>query len=144
MCNCDKSVSDLLKNCEKICAKANYDVNKKGITDNIWTFDTSVSINKHGYNILSAQFDYVNNGKSNAQQFLLEKYQLSCYDRSIENKQGEIIWTALYPDGGSGGVVTPSIQRFTVLGKSGIFKNISSVIIDFRDSIRKVYFIEKN
>ena len=72
-----------------------------------------------------------------------EEYTWATYsDNTFKIKLGEITYSALYPDSGSGSVSAPSIQPMTVLGADGIYTGINKVIMDFTTPpIRTIKFI---
>ena len=71
--------------------------------------------------------------------FLAEQYTANTMRG--KNSRGQITWSATYPNGAvdtSGGE-----QNFMVTGKSGIYRRVTRVAIDFSETngIRRVYFI---
>ena len=131
-----------LNNGEKILFTGTYDTANRVVTNNISTLTVNVETNPDGYNIRPAQWYYVNT--INGPKFLYENYTISSYKNDLKEKVGEIHWQGLYPDQtSSGGITTNGIQRFIVEGKSGIYRCVCSVVIDFSSSIRKIYFIGK-
>jgi hypothetical protein len=122
-----------------------YDTINRNVVGNISTLPCDISINKDGYNIRPAQYYYVSDKNRPTIKFLYETYTISSYkDNNLEKKIGEITWNGLYPDNGSEGITTSSIQPFVVLGKSGIYKCVTKVIIDFRKGTERIiYFIGK-
>ena len=132
-----------VKPCEKILFTGTYDTANRVVTNNISTLTVNISKNPGGYNIRPAQWYYVNT--LDGPKFLYENYTISsCKTNDLKKSIGEIHWQGLYPDQSSeGGITTNGIQRFIVEGKSGIYKCVCSVVIDFSNSIRKIYFIGK-
>jgi hypothetical protein len=134
--------TDTLETNEKILFTGLYDTKLRNVQNNISTLPCEISINKHGYNIRSSQWNYVNDKANPNNKFLLETYTLSSFDKK-NNKIGQINWSGFYPDATSqGGITTNGIQNFVVLGSDGIYKKVKKVIIDFSDTIRKLYFIK--
>ncbi len=120
-----------------------YDTNYRNVQGNISTLPCEIYINPGGYNIRTAQWYYVNDKTKPNIQFLQESYTISSYDSILVKKKGEITFNGLYANQGTGGITTPSIQTFVVLGGDGIYENIMKVVIDFTDPVRKMYFIKE-
>ncbi len=138
-------VSNLLNKCEYVLFTGKYNTINRNVEGNISTLPCEISINPNGYNIRPAQWNYVSDKNRPNIKFLYESYTISSYsDYNLENKIGEITWNGLYPDTGSGGITTTSIKPFVVLGKSGIYKCVNKVIIDFTNGTERImYFIGK-
>jgi hypothetical protein len=72
--------------------------------------------------------------------FLAEQYTAHTFRRG--NSLGQISWMSIYPEVA---INTSSVdlQDFMVTGKSGVYKDVSRVVIDFSSAngIRTVYFI---
>ena len=128
---------------EVILFTGTYDTANRNVTANISTLPCNIEANPEGFNIRTAQYYYTNE-KGSSEQFLLETYDLSSYKSDLKTKVGEIVWNGLYPDPSSQqGITTGGIQRFVVFGKSGIYKNVITVVIDFKSPIRTIYFLGK-
>jgi hypothetical protein len=154
MCSCEKKeklckVNKYLTECEKILFEGSYNLND--ITYNSATLTTipyEISINKYGSNIGVTESIYVKDKTENNLQLLYETYTLSSYKKECnqslyDNKIGEITWNGFYPNSGTNTDTTSSFQTFVVLGVNGIYTKVTKIVIDFRNSIRKVYFIGK-
>jgi hypothetical protein len=157
MCNCEKKekkiivskVCNYLTECEKILFEGSY--NLGDITYNSSTLTTipyEISINKCGSNIGVTESIYVKDKTKNNLQLLYETYTLSSYKKeyvqnTYDNKIGEITWNGFYPNSGSNTDTTSPFQTFVVLGGSGIYSKVTKIVIDYRNSVRKVYFIGK-
>lgn len=133
-----------LKKNEKILFMGSYDTINRNVQGNISTLPVIVDANPGGYNIRPAQWYYINE-KDDPIKWLYENYTISSYkDKSRKEKVGEIHWQGLYPDTSSqGGITTKKIERFIVEGKSGIYCNVCSIVIDFENPVRLIYFIGK-
>jgi hypothetical protein len=156
-CNCEKKekkeklckLYDYLTGCETILFEGSY--NLEDITYNNATLVTipyEISINKCGSNIGVTESIYVKDKTQNNLQLLYETYTLSSYKKEYsqsvyDNKIGEITWNGFYPNSGTNTDTTSSFQQFVVLGGSGIYTKVKKIVIDFRNSIRKIYFIGK-
>jgi hypothetical protein len=133
----------LIKLNECVLFTGSYNTINRNVVGNISTLPCNISINRNGYNIRPAQYYYVNDKDRPNIKFLYETYTISSYNNfDLENKIGEITWNGLYKDTGSDGITSSSIQSFVVLGKSGIFKSVIKVIIDFTNATERIiYFI---
>jgi hypothetical protein len=125
------------KSTYKLSFKGSYNVDEKNVNNNIWTFNSYISKNKKGNNVISATFNYVNDGK---EQYLKENYHLAIFRHG--HKVGEMLWDGLYKDSGTSGVAS-GLQHFTVSAAKGICSNISLVVMDFSQKVRKIYFYKK-
>ena len=154
MCNCEKKeklckIYEYLTEYEKILFEGSY--NLGDITYNSATLVTipyEISINKCGSNIGVTESNYVKDKTENNLQLLYETYTLSSYKKECNqsvynNKIGGITWNGFYPNSGTNTDTTSSFQTFVVLGGSGIYSKVTKIVIDFRNSVRKVYFIGK-
>ena len=70
---------------------------------------------------------------SNTTEFVSKQYNVNTLGK------GQISWTANYPSGS--GNTAGGVQDFMVTGKSGIYNNVTRVVIDFNNDNRIVYFI---
>lgn len=130
-----------LKCNETILFKGTYDTANRNLIANISTLPCNIDANPNGFNIRTAQFYYVYE-KDSPERFLLETYDLSSYKNDMVTKIGEIVWNGLYQQSeGQEGITSAGIQRFIVFGKSGIYKNVTSIVIDFTNPIRTIYFL---
>jgi len=138
-----KTIKRLLSKCEHVSFKGTYDVATRNSENDGRTSTTPayVSKNKKGFNLRIVRSDYVTE-KGKTDKYLNETYTLTSYDEDRKCKKGEIVWEGTYPDIGSSGISSSSVQRFNVLGGSGIYKDVCAVIIDFSNPIRKIYFIK--
>jgi len=162
MCECktNKCSCNTKKNCipleiqqfiscgEKILFEGYYDNALSNNQNNLSTIPCDISANKCGYNVEVIQYYYVNDTNQSNLRLLYETYTLSSYNKMCNNvltnkKTGQITWNGFYPDAGTGGNTTATIQQFVVLGGDGIYSKVKKVIIDFRNTIRKIYFVGK-
>lgn len=72
-----------------------------------------------------------------------ETYSLTSYPENVELvKLGSVIWSGTYREKLlPGGFTPPSIQEFAVIGSSGIYSDVTRVIMDFNNIKRILYFI---
>ncbi len=144
MCNykISNEIKALLASNEYVSFTGFYDTAFRNVQGNISTLPCTVSKNSNGYNIRTAQWNYVNDLTQNNLQFIQENYIISSYDSTINKKNGSITFNGLYPENSNTGITKPSIQRFTILGTSGIYDGVIGIIIDFNSPVRQVYFIK--
>jgi len=150
-CNCEKKEKfcDYLTECERVLFEGSYNLND--ITYNSQTLVTipyEISINKCGSNIGVTESIYVKDKTKNNLQLLYETYTISSYKKDVtqsgnNDKVGEITWNGFYPNSSTNTDTTSPFQAFVVLGTNGIYKKVTKVVIDFRNTIRKVYFVGK-
>ncbi len=132
----------LLDSGEKIIYYGTYDVTKRNIQNNFSTLEFNIDINEDGQNIRTVQSYYLNEKSNPNVNLLYETYILSSF--GVCGKQiGSITFNGFYPDSGTSGLSQTFIYKFTVLGVSGIYSKVSSVIIDFSSPVRKMYFVTK-
>jgi hypothetical protein len=132
----------LLDKGEKIIYFGSYNTADRNVQNNFSTMPFTIDINPDGNNIRTVQWFYLNEKSNPEVNLLYETYTFSSFGQC--GKQiGSITFNGFYPDSGINGISKSSLQRFTVLGVSGIYNKVTGVIIDFTNPIRKVYFIEK-
>jgi hypothetical protein len=161
MCNCTKKCSckkekkctyshiEYLSECDKILFEGEYNLDDLTYNnETLVTIPYEISINKCGSNIGVTESIYVKDKTQNNLQLLYETYTLSSYKKEYsqsvyDNKIGEITWNGFYPNSGTNTDTTSPFQQFVVLGGSGIYTKVKKIVIDFRNSIRKIYFVGK-
>lgn len=120
-----------------------FDTNYGNIQGNINTIPIEIYKNPGGNNIMTIVFYQVTEKTKPNVQFYQETYTIASYDAVLIKKKGGITFSGLYPNQGSGGVTTASIQSFIVLGGEGLYEGIVKVVIDFTEPVRKMYFIKE-
>ena len=75
----------------------------------------------------------IGTSESNTTSFISEKYTANTLGK------GQISWGSNYPS--NSGNTAGGVQNFMVLGKAGIYQNVTRVVIDFTNNMRVVYFI---
>ncbi len=98
------------------------------------------------YNVITATWNYVDLDNTDTTHFLQETYVISSYsDTNYTNKLGSITFNGLYKNNNvDNGNTSETIEKYEVLGTNGIYKNVSSVIIDFTDPpTRTIYLLKK-
>lgn len=72
-----------------------------------------------------------------------ESYSMVSYpNNNGPVKLGSIIWSGTYKERiANDGTTAPSVQEFIVTGTSGIYSDVTRVIIDFNNIVRVLYFI---
>ncbi len=132
----------LLDKGEKIMYEGFYNIVERTIENNFSTMLFQIDVNPDGNNIQTVQWYYLGEKSISEDNLLYETYILSSFGKN--GKQiGSITFNGFYPDKGSDGITKTLIYKFTVLGTSGIYQRITSVIVDFTDHIRKLYFVTK-
>ncbi len=127
---------------EKIYYTGKYDIIYRNTQENNNTLICQVLINPTGYNILTAEYIYLNENTMPNTPWIKETYTLSAYDhRMLKKKVGQVTWEGFYPDNGSEGITNSEIEVFNVLGGMGIFRYVTKIVIDFRLPERTMYFI---
>lgn len=129
-----------LKEGEIVLFTGNYNLSNGNVSGNLDTLSVTIDKIPNSFNILVAQSNAVNL-KNSTNIYLLENYTLSSYKSNNSKKIGQISWNGLYPNGQTIFTTLPSIQKFIVLGNNGIFKNVTSVVIDFNNPDRVIYFV---
>ena len=137
-----KNVKKELQCKQKVLFRGSYDIiNIRNIVGSYTSvIKTNICENKDGINIVSSIFEYINILEPTTINFLQETYTLKSYDSSLKKNKGTIVFTSFYPDSGSDGITATGVYSFLVLNGDGIYEGIKSVIIDFSESIRQLYF----
>ncbi len=132
----------LLDKGEKIMYEGNYNTADRNVQNNFSTMPFQIDVNQDGINIRTVQWYYLNEKTKPQNNLLYETYILSSFGKC--GKQiGSITFNGFYPDNSTNGITLTKIFKFTVLGTSGIYQRIISVIIDFTNPVRKLYFVTK-
>jgi len=136
-----------------------YNVNNFSTNPNKNTSSNScnISSNIENYNFLSVRFFYYNefkNPNKNIQKImeLGETYNITSFsvpEKDINLKSqinGFISFGGVYPDtidqSKMNGITNRDFVKFGASNTTGIYKDIKYVIIDFRETIRKIYFFK--
>jgi hypothetical protein len=146
-----KEILDKLLPNEKILFSGSYyrpDLNKLP-EQNSKTATMKISVNPVGLNIIStiSSIGKLNNLPIN---FLNETYTFSSWNTIMitheSKKVGIIEITSLYDNAESDSTLTVNnVERFIVTGSFGIYKNITSVLIQYYSDLNRIiYFISDN
>lgn len=132
-----------LKKGEIVLFTGNYDIANNNVSGSIISNYPIVQANPTGTNVMSVNYFYFFL-LNNPVKFINETYELASYTASdYKIKNGEISWSASYPDPSSQAGISTGMQRFIVLGKSGIYEKVCYVDIDFTNPQRVIYFVGK-
>jgi len=142
-----KNIKKYLACDETVDSIGYYDIQDENIENNTSTNHCEFIKNKNGSNILALKSKYVKDKLEN--NFLNEMYNITSYSSDCEcNKgfkkiNGMISFNGLYYDESEEGMTKSDIVKFPVVSANGIYKGLTSVIIDFTSNIRKMYFIKE-
>ncbi len=165
--NCDKTkyninipvpvpVQNLIGPCEKVSFTGTYllanrrlqsinDTNDE-LASTISTIPMNIPINP-GYNLLVSVAFPTNNKLIPPTPFILRNATISSFaENDLSVKTGQIVASDLYQEGVGPNVISTTVQRYDISSASGIYKNISGLIIDFSgpsSEPRTVYFLVK-
>lgn len=128
-----------------------YNLEDGDVNNNIHVSKCNIIKNNEGYNIKTTRFFYIEDKKSlPGEKFINETYDITSYFRNcdcnkkLEKINGMISFGGLYNDNLSeNGKTEKNIIKFNTLSSSGIYSEISSVIIDCSENVRKMYFLGK-
>ncbi len=97
-----------------------------------------------GFSLISAGIVITNNGLIGSPTYIDETFSLVTYsDNPNSVKLGNLIWSGTYRENITDGITAPSVQEFNVIGSSGIYSEVTKVIIDYNNLIRVLYFVGK-
>ena len=136
--------SDFVDSNEELLFNGNYLLSdEKIINVNLSVFHCNIFNANHSVlSIQSYDVDISSVPISSTIHFLQEQYNIfSCVDASYNNTVGSITFGGLYQNNGDDNVTNPSIHKFNVSNKLGIFNNVNSVIIDYNNNTRHMYFV---
>ncbi len=147
-------IENLLKKNDKILSVVNYDVanftpdvvmatDPSGNTMAAYGYVPATFIGEH---CIGPTFNYIYNmyqiGNIPNLDSITERYILTTYDQNQTKMLGEVEWIANYITATStGGVTDVTVQEFMVTANQGLYSQVTKVIIDFTDPVRKVYLI---
>jgi hypothetical protein len=136
-----KDIKKYICNDEYIEFIGYYDIQHGNVENNIHTSSCNIIKNNEGYNIKTTQFYCV---EDNQKKFINETYNITSYSKTcecqveLEKVCGMISFCGLYENENK-----KKPMKFNVNSSSGIYKNVVSVVIDFSENIRKIYFLGK-
>ena len=141
MCSHPEDINKYLNYREKVYYTGNYDI--AAITNNgdTNTVPCNISANINGYNLCVSRFAYCEDVFKKDVKFMWEQFTIASFDYSLLYREGQIVFTSLYPDTGTLGVSANNLQVFNVDSGTGLYKNIHKIVIDFRKPVRTIYFI---
>ena len=135
---------------QKILFVGSYDISNRniqnlGITS---TLSAEIALYPDGFNLRVVQSFSVNDKNLPNINFLNETYSITSWNAvpliPLSKIIGEINFTGLYDNGNASGTITAnSVQKFNVNSSSGIYSDITDVIIDFSKPLgfRVLYFV---
>jgi len=144
MSNYPIEIKKLLSQNDHICFTGSYNVEDETIYYNFrsTTAKCNISKNPNNYNLFTSRWFYYLEKSVPNDAFLAESYIISSFDPS-KNVIGTISLVGLYLNSvNNGGLTDNKILSLGVASANGIFKNVTDVIIDFRNSTRNMYFIK--
>jgi hypothetical protein len=97
-----------------------------------------------GNTFISNNYTITGTGLLGSDPYADETYSMVSYPYGNKevNKLGSLIWTGTYREIlTETGETAPSIQEFVVSGSSGVYSNVTRVIMDFNNIVRILYFI---
>lgn len=152
-CDCDclphhpinQGVLELLGS-DCILFTGSYNKNDRVLVSDITTITSTlsmnISVNPSGYNPRIVVSHQVSDNLLPPNDLLDETFTISSYENDLKTKLGLIEFTNFYPNTGT--ITTSKFLSYDVLTKSGLFKCVKYVIIDFTNDIRTLYFVGKN
>lgn len=134
-----------LLGCDYILFTGSYNKNDRVLvsdtTTTTSTLSMNISVNPSGYNPRIVVSHQVNDNLLPPNELLDETFTISSYESDLKTKLGLIEFTNFYPNTGT--ITTSKFLSYDVLTKSGLFKCVKYVIIDFTNDVRTLYFVGK-
>lgn len=122
----------------KVLFRAKYDLNKF----NKDAVRVSLHHEAENYSIMDVPFTLYNSGEENSVNFLSETYNLTTYTKDLKKQLGYISFFNNYVNDGE--ITHPSVVKFKILCKEGIYRHVDYVVIDFSKPVRKMFFVKKH
>lgn len=94
-----------------------------------------------GFSFIQNSYVYNSTGLLGAPRYVFENYSLSTVLENTQEYLGNCTWQGSLPDVGSLGITATPIFLFGVSSSTGIYEDITKVVIDFTNSNRVVYLI---
>ena len=137
-------IDPVLQYDEVILFTGTYNINSQinnGITA---TLLTQIEANPDGYNPLVDNYYNSTDGLIPPNNLLLEYINIASYLRDLKTKVGQIQFTALYLNKSQEDITTEPFILYEVNNSSGIYSEVSKVILNASTDQRILYFIGKN
>jgi len=131
-----------LADSEIVLFTGNYNINDQHIDKVTYLLLPEIGANKNGYNAFIGNYYNVNDSK-NSQNLLLEYNNISSYLPDMKTKIGQIQFTGLDINKTKKNVASVKLRAFDINSSSGIYVNVTKVVIDNYKPRRIIYFIGK-
>ena len=124
-------------NKDKVLFKAKYDLDKF----NKDAVKVSLHHDVKNYSIMNVPFTVYSSGEENSVNFLSETYNLTTYTKDLKKQLGYVSFFNNYVNDGE--ITSPSVIKYKVFCKEGIYRHVDYVVIDFSETVRRMYFVKK-
>jgi hypothetical protein len=144
-----QGVSDLVGSNHELLFTASYNSNEFGsdpASGSYFTVPLNVSVLPNSYSLAYIPSPFVLQQAQkppNSPTFLPETYNFTTWSSDLKQQLGFIQSTNLYPNGNDF-YTTLTYVQFAVAAKNGIYKCVSTVVIDYTQPVRVIYFFKKN
>jgi hypothetical protein len=132
-----------LNDSEKVLFTGTYNINDQVNNGITYTLLPVIDINKNGYNPFIGNYYNITDKSHSSHNLLLEYNNISSYLSDLKTKIGQIQFTGLDINKTTNNVASVKLREFDVNSCSGIYANVSKVIIDNRKTKRVILFIGK-
>lgn len=135
-------VKQLLTCSDKLLFTATYDRDPPNFTYGTGnTGVANVSVVPNAISVIDTPFVLFQALPDEPTKFITEYYNLTSFSQDLEKQYGYISFTNTYPSEQQKTSI-PAVA-FPVAAKSGIFKCVDKVVIDYTNTIRVLYFFHK-
>ena len=131
-----------LDNSEVVLFTGNYNINDQHIDNITYLLLPEIDANRNGYNAFIGNYYNVNDSK-NSRNLLLEYNNITSYLPDMKTKIGQIQFTGLDMNKTKKNVASVKLRAFDVNSSSGIYANVTKVVINNYKPRRIIYFIGK-
>lgn len=128
---------------ETVLFNGTYNINEQIINGVTFTIFPIIESNPNGYNAFVGNYYNTKDKLNSSNNWLLENNNISSYLSDHETKIGQIQFTGLDINESNNNVASVEFRVFDVNSSSGIYGNVTKVIIDNRNIIRIISFIGK-
>ena len=144
-----QGVSDLVGPNYELLFTASYnsnDFSSDPASGSYFTVPLNVGVLPNAYSLAYIPSPFVlqqAKNPSNSPTFLAEDYNFTTWTTDLTQQLGFIQATNLYPNGNAF-LTTLKFVQYPIAAKNGIYKCVSTMVIDYTNDVRVIYFFKRN
>ena len=128
---------------ERVLFTGTYNINEQITNGVTFTISPIIESNPNGYNAFVGNYYNTKDKTNSSNNWLLENNNISSYLSDHKTKIGQIQFTGLDINKSKNNVASVKFRVFDINSSSGIYTNVTKIIIDNRKTKRIISFIGK-